>query len=174
MKTKDCPKCELSLPLEAFTSTRAKYCKNCKIIRKMEQQKASRQRQIDRLSKKKQKTKGVIRVSDLKKKVQRVFNKWIRTRDAGLPCISCGKISDKVDAGHYIAQGSSGELRYNENNVHLQCTACNRFKHGNLIEYRIGLIEKIGENQVVLLEKMRNKTKKWTREELTELLERYS
>lgn len=139
----------------------------------MEQQKASRQRQIDRLSKKKRKTKGIIRVSYLKKLVQKKFNKWIRTRDAGLPCISCGKHSEKVDAGHYIAQGSSGALRYHEDNVHLQCVSCNRFKHGNLLEYRMGLIRKIGEDKVNWLEEHRNDTKKWTREELNELLERY-
>lgn len=31
----------------------------------------------------------------LKERVQKEFNKWIRNRDKDLPCISCGKWSDK-------------------------------------------------------------------------------
>lgn len=176
MKTKNCPKCELDLPLEAFTSTRAKYCEKCKIIRKMEQQKASRQRQIERLktqkkkvtSKKKEKT-----IAQLKKQAQRVFNAWIRERDNGEPCLACKNYADKMDASHYIAQGSSGYLRYNEDNVHNTCYSCNRFKHGNLVLYRINLVKKIGKDRVEWLEDNVHKIHTWTREELLEIIERY-
>lgn len=174
MKLKLCRgQCELELPLEAFTSTRAKRCKNCTIIHKMEQQRASRTRQIERLKNKKQKKKVVLSISDLKKKAQRVFNKWIRERDAGEPCLACGKHSDKMDASHFIAQGSSGYLRYSEENVHSTCQSCNRFKGGNLLEYRANLIKKIGEDRVDWLWENRNITHKFTREELLEIIERY-
>lgn len=173
MKTKHCPKCDLELPRYAFTSTRAKFCISCKRIRELEQAQESKQRSIARLKTKKQKTKGVIRISDLKKKAQKIFNKWIRERDKDLPCISCQKTADKYEAGHYIAQGSSGYLRYNEDNVHGQCKACNRWNHGNLIEYRINLIKKVGLKTVEWLEEHRKDTKKWTREELEEIIEKY-
>jgi len=172
-KTKQCRLCNENLPISSFTSTRAKYCNNCLIIRKLEQQKAMQQRAFERMKNKKQKKQTVIRISDLKKEVQRIFNKWIRERDKDIPCISCGKHSDKVDAGHFIAQGSSGYLRYHEGNVHKQCKSCNRFKHGNLLEYRINLVKKIGQENVEWLENHRNKTKKWTREELNEIKTRY-
>jgi hypothetical protein len=107
----------------------------------------------------------------LKKKVQRAVNKWIRKRDEDKPCISCGKHAEKKDAGHFVAQGSSSFLRYNLDNIHGQCYGCNRFKHGNLLEYRIGLIKRIGEDKVKYLEDNRHTLKKWTREELEELLE---
>jgi hypothetical protein len=172
MKTKHCPKCNLDLPREAFTSTRAKYCISCKRIRQLEQQRAMQQRAIERVKNRKQKKKTVVRKSELKKSVQRVFNKFIKLRD-GNRCISCQRISDKVDAGHYIAQGSSGALRYDENNVHSQCRSCNRFKHANLIEYRINLVRKIGLERVEWLEAHRTDTKQWTREELNNLLSNY-
>jgi len=56
--------------------------------------------------------------------------------------------------------------------VHKQCVSCNRFKHGNLIEYRINLVKKIGIKKVEWLEEHRKDVKRWTREELEEILER--
>lgn len=131
-------------------------------------------RAIEKLKNKKPKTKTVISIADLKKKVQRVFNAWIRERDKDLPCISCQKWSDKFDAGHFINQGSSGALRYNEDNVHKQCSySCNHNLSGNKIEYRIALVKKIGEERVEWLEDHRKDVKQWTREELEELLNKY-
>lgn len=120
---------------------------------------------------KKVKTKVVISLPQLKKKVQRVVNKYIRERDAKEPCISCGKYLDNKEAGHFIAQGSSGFLRYNLSNIHGQCVGCNRYRHGNLLEYRIGLIKRIGEERVKWLEDNRQELKKWKRQALEELLE---
>lgn len=119
------------------------------------------------------KTKTILSLSQLKKKVQRAFNKWIRERDKDDPCISCIGECGKWDAGHFISQGSSGALRYHPDNVHKQGVGCNRFKHGNLLEYRINLVKKIGIERVKWLEEHRNDVKKWTREELEQLLETY-
>lgn len=84
-------------------------------------------------------------------------------------CISCGKRVIK-EAGHFYAQGSTGVLRYNLNNINGQCYQCNHFLHGNLLEYRINLVKKIGPEEVEYLELMRHVTKKWTREELEAIL----
>lgn len=174
MKLKLCRgQCSLELPLEAFTSTRAKRCKSCEIIHKMEQQKASRTRQIERLTTKKQKKQVVKSVRELQKQAQVVFNKWIRERDKDEPCISCHQIKDKYHAGHFVAQGFSGFLRYYENNCHKQCVGCNLFKRGNLLEYRESLVKKLGEKEVNWMWEHRHDTKKYTREELLEIIERY-
>lgn len=125
-----------------------------------------------KLNKLKEKKKE-LSISDLKKKVQRVFNEYIRNRDKDQPCISCQKRSNNYHAGHYIAQGSSGFLRFEPLNVHAQCPSCNLFKHGNLINYRVNLVKKIGETRVRWLEDNRVEVKKWTREELNELFEKY-
>lgn len=172
MRLKKCRKCGLDLPLHSFTSTMAKYCNNCRIIRKFEQQKASQQRSFERMKNKKQKTTGVVKLSDLKQVAQRHVNKFIRERDKNLPCISCQK-KPVEHAGHYIAQGSSGLLRYEPDNISGQCKQCNKWKHGNLLEYRIHLVEKIGEDRVKELEALRYGIKKWTREELLEIIEEY-
>mgnify|MGYP001328630967 FL=1 len=109
-------------------------------------------------------------MAQLKKIVQRKVNEYVRLRDKKLPCISCGRRGVAIDAGHYVAQGSSGLLRYELDNLNGQCQKCNRFLHGNLIEYRIGLVKRIGILQVEWLEKHRHDIKKWTREELNEIL----
>ena len=106
--------------------------------------------------------------SDHVKELQVIFNKFIRARDKGLNCISCGNPAKKENAGHYRSAGGSPEYRFNEKNVHLQCEYCNTFLHGNLIEYRKGLIKKIGLEEV---EKLESKTeaKKYSILELIEM-----
>lgn len=87
------------------------------------------------------------------KELQKIFNKFIRLRDKDKPCISCGaKLKEKYDAGHFRSVGSTPELRFNEDNVNAQCVYCNQYLHGNLIEYRKGLINRIGEEKILLLE----------------------
>jgi hypothetical protein len=87
------------------------------------------------------------------KETQAAFNRYIRTRDAGQPCISCGRNTKaNTDAGHYRSTGAQPALRFNELNCHLQCRHCNSFKSGALSEYRIGLITKIGLELVEWLE----------------------
>jgi ribosomal protein L44E len=174
VKTKHCPKCDQDLLVTNFSSTRAKYCLNCKKIVELEQKQEMTARALGRSQNKKQKKEQVISIADLKKSVQRAFNKFIRLRDKDLPCVSCQKWSDKFDAGHYINQGSTGALRYNEDNVHKQCSfKCNNNLSGNKIEYRISLVKKIGVEKVEWLEQHRTDTKHWQREELEELLTTY-
>lgn len=116
------------------------------------------------------KTKVVLSLSQLKKKVQKAVNAYVRLRDKNEPCISCGRFVDEKDAGHYCAQGSSGVLRYHLDNLWGQCLSCNRFKHGALLEYRIGLVKRIGLERVEYLENHRKDVKKWTRDELETVL----
>jgi hypothetical protein len=130
-------------------------------------------RSVDRSKNKKPKLVTREPLPRLKKTAQRVFNKWIRERDKDLPCISCQGNCGDWDAGHFWNQGSNGALRYNEDNVHKQGRGCNRFKHGNLLEYRINLIKKIGEDRVKWLDEHHKDIKKWTRQELEEIIQKY-
>lgn len=83
--------------------------------------------------------------SDYMRELQQTFNKYIRLRDKGKPCISCGRpLREKYDAGHCFSVGAYPNLRFNEDNVHGQCVACNQHKHGNVTEYTINLPKRIG------------------------------
>lgn len=86
------------------------------------------------------------------KAAQVAFNRWVRVRDADRPCISCGTTEAKWDAGHYRSVGSNPALRFEPLNNHKQCAQCNQHKSGNALEYRIGLIARIGQESVDWLE----------------------
>lgn len=96
--------------------------------------------------------------SDWIKEAQRAFNAFIRERDrvAGHNCISSGKPLDwtgnAVDAGHYRSIGSAPHLRFDERNCHAQSKQDNRYLSGNAVDYRIGLIARIGLHAVESLE----------------------
>lgn len=92
--------------------------------------------------------------------LDRVFSLFIRHRDSqnGLfKCISCGEIKDfsQADCGHYINRAIMA-TRYDEINCNAQCRYCNRFREGNSQGYRQGLINKYGEQAVLMLEAKKN------------------
>jgi hypothetical protein len=111
----------------------------------------------------------------LKDLQENYFNPYIRERDKGNPCISCKTTqSNRWDAGHWWPAGNYSYLRFNEDNVHLQCSFnCNRSKHGNVNEYRINLIEKIGIERVLKLETDRHKKLELTIPDIIQLKEDY-
>lgn len=103
------------------------------------------------------------------------FQIYIRQRDENLPCISCNKTYAKWDAGHYLKAEIYTELIFNEDNVHKQCSYCNLQLAGNLIEYRKGLVKRIGIKRVQVLEDMADLSRsyKFTKDELITLAKNY-
>lgn len=89
-----------------------------------------------------------------KKEAQEALNRWVvHVRDKDLPCISCGRHHQgQYHGGHYRSRGSAPHLALDPRNVHKQCSPCNLHLHGNLIEYRKGLIERHGLEFVEALE----------------------
>ena len=106
------------------------------------------------------------------KKAQTEFNKFIRNRDGNF-CISCGVETGQFHAGHYKSVGHAGAaLRFHEDNVHSQCAQCNTFKSGNIAQYRINLVDKIGEKRVEWLEGPHD-TVKYTIDDLKAIRAKY-
>jgi hypothetical protein len=112
----------------------------------------------------------------LVKLAQTAFNGFIRARDAGKPCISCGtplgSEPNTYDAGHYRSVGSAPHMRFVEDNCHGQCKHCNNYLAGNHVEYRKRLLERIGQRNVELIEND-NTTRKYTKEGLEEIAKHY-
>ncbi|MGS0546723.1 recombination protein NinG [Pseudomonas parakoreensis] len=115
---------------------------------------------------------------DHMREAQQAFNEYIRARDqaAGHPCISSGKPLDwsgnAVDAGHYRSVGSAPHLRFDERNCHAQSKQDNRFLSGNAVDYRIGLIARIGQEAVDALESDQT-VRKYTVEEIKAIKAEY-
>lgn len=112
----------------------------------------------------------------LVKKAQTAFNAFVRARDAGKPCISCGSTlssePNTYDCGHYRSVGSAVHMRFVEDNAHGQCKYCNRHLAGNHVAYRMGLIARIGQRAVELIE-ADTTLRKYTREGLIEIARHY-
>ena len=106
-------------------------------------------------------------IPQLIKEAQHAFNAYIRARDQEKTCICCGAplrlggVGGGFDAGHYRSTGSASHLRFHEDNCHGQRKVCNQYGAGRAVDYRIGLIARIGLERVEALESD-NKVTKWT------------
>lgn len=114
---------------------------------------------------------AVKRQPDLIAEAQIAFNAFIRARDAGQPCICCGKPFEpqrpggSMDAGHFRSRGAAGHLRFNEDNCHGQRKNCNRPGGATYAAFRAGVVARIGLARVEALE-ADNGVRKWTADEL--------
>lgn len=78
-----------------------------------------------------------------KHKADKYFSLYIRERDKGKPCITCGRYSSKMDCGHFISRRFEA-TRYDEKNANAQCIKCNRFENGNQFEHGQNIDHKYG------------------------------
>ena len=122
----------------------------------------------------KPKKKSSPSLSTLVDRLDTVFSRYIRLRDA-MPsgmfrCISCGKIKpiEQADCGHFHSR-THMSTRFDEDNCHAECRYCNRFSADHIIGYRENLIKKIGEQRFMLLDIKAHETKKWSHFELEQL-----
>jgi len=104
-----------------------------------------------------------------------LVHRYIRERDKGKPCISCGApYKDDFDAGHFYPAGKFTALKFDTDNIHGQCIQCNRYKEGEFEMYSLSLPNRIGiqrYNELVKRADLSIKSvKKWNREELKEII----
>ncbi|EOL3928784.1 recombination protein NinG, partial [Escherichia coli] len=64
------------------------------------------------------------------------------------------------------------QLRFDERNIHKQCVVCNQYKSGNLVPYRVELINRIGQEAVDEIESNHNRHR-WTVEECRAIKAKY-
>ena len=142
---------------------------NCALLHTREQGKKESKKRIKVMRE------SLKSISKYKSEAQVPFNKYIRLRDQLEPCISCDRVNDGTHqrhASHYRSVGASQRLRFDEQNVHASCAQCNNSKSGNIVEYRLRLIKKIGVDGVDWLESQ-NQPRKDTKEELIEIKNSY-
>lgn len=123
---------------------------------------------------------------DFIKEAQTAFNAWVRARDEGLPCVSCGDLHPVAlgpggvwDAGHFLSCGAYPEKRFMEDNVHRQCKTCNGGSAKNPAKalsvsqvYEQELLKRIGPERLMAV-RAPIPVHKWTRDELTSIRDTY-
>ena len=168
MKNKTCKVCkDKFMPLRPLQMVCSPLCG----IEYTKQQKAKQWQKDKKVIKEK-----LFTSRDYLKIAQVVFNTFIRTRDEGLNCISCNKPIRKgnCDAGHMWSAGNHSNVRFNELNVNSQCSRpCNKDLSGDVNNYRIGFVKKYGEENLKELDSIANLEKKFTIDELKELIKIY-
>lgn len=173
MKVRKCKCCKQNFaplrPLQMVCSYECSLVYMKQLSIKAENKKAMEQKKI---IKEKVKT-----LSEYESEAKKVFQRFIRLRDEGKPCISCMK-ANPVDwaGGHYFPAGIYSGLIFDERNCHGQCNSyCNKYLSGNLINYRFGLINRFGEEFVKKLESdaVLARNYKWTKDELIAKKEEY-
>lgn len=159
------PACGISFPPQRLGQ--AVCSPKCGLaIKDVNQEKARKSlAQIERREIKVRKERLKSRAEHLRE-AQAAFNEWIRLRDADRPCVSCGRHHEgQYHAGHYRSVGASPELRFEPINVWKQCAPCNTHLSGNLVNYRLSLLQLIGNAQVEWLEGPHS-ARKYTVEEI--------
>jgi len=127
-------------------------CPQCAIKRS---KKATAEKEKQKRKENKEAKEKLKNRSDYIKEAQAAVNEYVRLRDHGKPCISCGRPfggKHQRHAGHYRSVGACPQLRFYTLNIHSQCAQCNSSKSGNILEYRINLVKKLGHGKVEWIE----------------------
>lgn len=114
------------------------------------------------------------RLPALLESTKQAVHKYIRARDKGKPCISCGTPwHSDFQAGHCYKAELYSTLKFDFDNIHGQCVKCNIRKEGNESAYHIHLPDRIGKQRYERLKKraaLDNQTShKWEREKLLKI-----
>ena len=158
-KTRRCSTCRQKCDTsDAIISHLKAFCSyNCltTYTRSKAAQKLVQKAQAKSLAERKEKLKTR---SEWMTEAQAAFNAYIRVRDSNKCCISSGRplvdssVGGGYDAGHYRSRGAAGHLRFHLLNCWGQSKHDNRYLSGNISEYRVGLINRIGLQSVEKLE----------------------
>lgn len=127
--------------------------------------------------------------SQLESRLWDIFSKYIRLKHAVLidgiymnQCVTCDAMKETnggMQAGHYISR-TVKSIKYDEQNVHGQCPACNnpRIGGGRPTLYRMAIVATYGENTAKrldneLVKHRSGKTKRFSMFELETLYNTY-
>jgi Bacteriophage Lambda NinG protein. len=156
LRTRKCKSCREpftpSRPLQSACGVQCAIALTSAAKEKARKAKEARERKESREAKVKLKTR-----SQYMREAQIAWNRYVRARDFGKECASCGarpaqKLGGTMDCSHYRSVGSSPHLRFHLHNAAAACVRCNRNLSGNIVELRKGLIARIGEAKVLAVE----------------------
>ena len=116
-------------------------------------------------------------LSSLENKLDRLFSMFIRRRDAndeGMGyCVTCGRWA-KLQCGHFVKRQHRA-TRWDERNAAGQCAMpCNHGLGGAQDEFAHHILTKYGQDTLDELMRLKHTTRKFSRDELLELIKRYS
>lgn len=140
-KAKICKVCEKEfLP---YTTTQPVCSFDCLIIYNSEKEVKKRVKAIK---------KGLLTHSDYTQVLQELVNKIVRNIDTNFPCISSGRTTGQMHGGHLFPTSSYPEIRFNLFNIWKQSASDNKYKSGNINDYRANLTKLFGKEAEYIFE----------------------
>jgi hypothetical protein len=111
--------------------------------------------------------------SQLTKELDAVFSQYIRhsrSKNGICTCITCGREYEikKIQCGHFMSRQYMS-IRWDERNVATQCYGCNVMHSGRQYEFSLKIGKELSD-ELYLLSK---KTKKWSLDELKDMIQHY-
>lgn len=116
--------------------------------------------------------------SSLVKKLDSVFSLYIRQRNKDsrgfTECVTCGKKDHykKLQAGHFISR-KNYSTRWDEDNVQVQCVACNVYRYGEQYKFSLWLNKMLGEGTADRLHAKGLELVKFSNFELQDMIDMY-
>lgn len=113
--------------------------------------------------------------SKLVKELDAIFSKYIRLRDDGGGCVTCGVVKPwkEMQACHFYSRGRY-PTRWHESNVFSGCYRCNVILKGSYINYTRYMIDRFGRQFVDDLEFLSLNGEKISTPKLREMIEEYT
>ena len=121
----------------------------------------------------KRKPKSIARlVEDAACILQRIVRLKAADENGYCACVTCGKIDrwQDLQGGHFISRRFTAH-KLLEEQIHPQCPGCNGPKKGNPVAYTLYMLDTFGREWVDNLEATKWDTKKYSRAEITEIIE---
>jgi len=128
-----------------------------------------------KISKKRKKS---VSLSDLEKKLDKVFSQYIRLKDADqggtVECVTCNQLFfwKDTDCGHFIKR-QHRSVRWDERNVGVQCTRCNHYMGGRQDDFSKYIIKTYGYSVYDELMRLKYQTMKFSRLDILEKIDEY-
>ena len=115
----------------------------------------------------------------LKKRCDRAFSSYIRTRDidrhGNTSCVTCGTTAHwkQLQCGHFISRNYLA-TRFDEKNAFPQCVGCNIFKKGAYPEFAVFLTQEFGHGILQQLLNTKHQPVKFSKADYLEMIEKFS
>lgn len=137
-------------------------------------------REKEKLKKEKLKARALVRKvkkqfsrSKLIKEADRVFSLYIRGRDTGKPCCTCGAPwTEQAQCGHFMSRRYTS-TKWTESNAHGQCFRCNMILSGEQYKHWQYIDEEYGEGTAKMIQDIAIKVDKVTDAEILETIQHY-
>lgn len=151
-KPKKCASCRAEFPRNGLVTWCSVECGVAIALKKLAAKKA-KERRAERAADKVRKV-ALTPLKDHAARAQAAVNKYVRLRDAHLPCASCDRPASwdgQWHASHFKSRGSNSALRFHLWNLHKACSVCNNHLSGNIGSYAVRLAERFGQERVDFL-----------------------